>query len=92
MRILKVCLLAVFALSFSVLNAQYAVEKKKAEHFYAKQGYSEAAETFKKAYGMAKTPEDKVAMIYMVAESYRLMEEPEQAETWYRRAIKSRTT
>ena len=92
MRIIKVCLLAVFALSISGLSAQYAVEKKKAEHFFAKQGYSEAAETYKKAYGLAKTPEDKVSMIYMVAESYRLMEEVEQAETWYRRAIKSRTT
>ena len=88
MKILKLSLLCFCFFAFSNIQAQFKVEKERAEHFFKKQGYSLAAETYKKAYGLAKTPEDKVEMIYWVGNCYRMMIEPEQAETWYRRALK----
>ncbi|MEM7161253.1 MAG: OmpA family protein [Bacteroidota bacterium] len=88
MKIFKLSILTLFVFVLSNVDGQYALKKKEAEHYFMKEGYAQAAETFKQAYGMAKTPEEKVAMIFKVGDSYRMMEEPEQAETWYRRALK----
>ncbi len=88
MKVLRICIIILAVFSFTGVNAQYAVKKKEADHFLEKQGYGKAAELYKQAYGMAKTPEDKVAMIYKVGECYRLMNEPTSAETWFRRALK----
>lgn len=64
--------------------------KDDADHYYAKEGYNKAVDLYKEAYSKAKTPDEKAALIYMVGECYRMMEDDVQAEVWYRRAIKSR--
>ncbi len=64
--------------------------KDDADHYYAKEGYNMAVDLYKEAYSKAKTPDEKAALIYMVGECYRMMEDNVQAEVWYRRAIKSR--
>ena len=83
------------ALVLVMANAVYAQDdlrnaKDDADHYFGKEGYNMAVDLYKEAYSKAKTPDEKAALIYMVGECYRLMEDNVQAEVWYRRAIKSR--
>ncbi|NNC82402.1 MAG: OmpA family protein [Flavobacteriales bacterium] len=64
--------------------------KDEADHYFAKEGYYTAIDLYKKAYSQEKSADDKAALIYMVAESYRMVNDHVQAEVWYRRAIKAR--
>ena len=64
--------------------------KEEADHYFQKQGYYAAVDLYKKAYGQEKSADEKAALIYMVAESYRLLNDQVQAEVWYQRAIKAR--
>lgn len=64
--------------------------KEEAEHYFKKEGYYTAVDLFKKAYSQEKSADEKAALIFMVAESYRMLDDQVQAEVWYRRAIKSR--
>jgi peptidoglycan-associated lipoprotein len=64
--------------------------KDEADHYFQKEGYYAAIDLYKKAYGKEKGADEKVGLIFMVAESYRMVEDYVQAEVWYRRSIKGR--
>jgi len=64
--------------------------REEADHFFQKEGYYTAVDLYKKAYGQEKSADEKAALIYMVAESYRMLNDQVQAEVWYQRAIKAR--
>ncbi|MGQ9620986.1 MAG: PorE family type IX secretion system protein [Bacteroidales bacterium] len=67
-------------------------QKRKADRAYEffKAGeYFEAIDHFKNAYSKTKDRELKTEMIFMVAECYRLVNDPRNAELWYRRAVRS---
>ncbi|NNK81245.1 MAG: OmpA family protein [Flavobacteriales bacterium] len=64
--------------------------KEEADHYFQKEGYYTAIDLYKKAYSQEKSADEKAALIYMVAESYRMIDDQVQAEVWYRRAIKAR--
>lgn len=85
-------------LLFSVFVFQDSqAQKKKAERAYEafKAGeYYEAIDQFKDAYSKSKKADKSVRteLGYMVAESYRLTNDPKNAETWYRLAVRSATS
>lgn len=55
---------------------------------YAKKEYFIATDNYKKVYSSSKSKEDKIEASFMAAESYRFMNDPKNAENWYRKAIK----
>lgn len=66
-------------------------QKKKverAEAAYDAGEYAIAVDLFKDAYSSVRDADKKNEMVYMVAECYRLINQPEKAELWYRRALK----
>ena len=85
-------LVAIFLGSSTILSAQDEVygAKEEADHYFAKEGYYTAIDLYKKAYSQEKSADEKAALIFMVAESYRMVNDDVQAEVWYRRAIKAR--
>ena len=76
--------------SFTVLAQRGVV--KDARKSFSGRNYAEAVSDCEKAYDKIplKSPRakrDKAEMAYCVAESYRLIEQPEEAKEWYNRAI-----
>ncbi len=66
-------------------------QKKKverAEAAYHAGEYHIAVDLFKDAYSSVRDADKKNEMVYMVAECYRLINQPEKAELWFRRALK----
>ena len=82
-------LLAIFLLLLpAALNAQ----KQKTERAYAayKSGnYFDAIDLFKGVYSKTREKQLKADMVFMVAECYRLIDDPKNAEIWYKKAVKS---
>lgn len=85
-------LVALLLGSSNLLFAQDEVygAKEEADHYFKKEGYFTAIDLYKKAYSQEKSADEKAALIFMVAESYRMIDDQVQAEVWYRRAIKAR--
>ncbi|MFZ2339893.1 MAG: OmpA family protein [Bacteroidales bacterium] len=85
-------------LLFSVFIFQDSqAQKKKADRAYAAFNageYYEAIDQFKDAYSKSKNADKsfRTELGYMVAESYRLTNDPRNAETWYRLAVRSATS
>jgi peptidoglycan-associated lipoprotein len=75
-----------------IASTESAAQKKKTDRayssFYAGE-YYEAIDQFKNTYSKTKDKALKAEMVYMVAECYRLTNDPRNAEIWYKRAVKS---
>ena len=80
-------------LIFSVLlEPQILAQKRKADRaydFFRAGEYFDALDHFKNAYSKSKDKTVKTEMVFMVAECYRLTNDPRNAETWYKKAIRS---
>ena len=50
--------------------------------------YYEAIDLFKDAYSKTKDKAVKSDMVFMVSECYRLVNDPKNAETWYKKAVR----
>jgi len=93
---MKRFLLLILLLMFVVLQESPA-QKRKAERAYASfeaGEYYEAIDLFKDTYSKTKRS-DKIGraeLIYMIAECYRLVNNPRNAETWYKLAVRSAAT
>ena len=90
MKRLILLIIILSAVSLIDLPAQ----RRKAERAYAsfKAGeYYEAIDLFKDAYSKAKRSdrETRAELGYMIAGAYRLTNDPRNAETWYRLAVRS---
>jgi len=71
-----------------VLDAQ----KQKVERAYAAYeagSYYEAIDFFKDVYSKTRDKQLKADMVFMVSECYRLINDPKNAELWYKRAVRS---
>jgi len=71
-----------------VLDAQ----KQKVERAYAAYeagSYFEAIDFFKDVYSKTRDKQLKADMVFMVSESYRPINDPKNAELWYKRAVRS---
>ena len=69
-------------------------QKKKAERAYSAYNageYYEAIDEFKDTYSKTKRADQatRTEFIYMIAECYRLINDPRNAETWYKLAVRS---
>jgi len=58
------------------------------EYFNAGE-YFLAIDHFKNTYSKSKDKATKAEMVYMVAECYRLINDPKNAEIWYKKAVKT---
>jgi len=55
---------------------------------YAKKEYFLASENYKKVYSRSKKKEEKIESSYMTGEALMMMNDPKNAENWYRKALK----
>jgi peptidoglycan-associated lipoprotein len=69
----------------------YAQKRRtdRAYEFYNAGEYFLAIDHFKNAYSKSKDKAVKADMVFMVAECYRLMNDPKNAEIWYKKAVKT---
>lgn len=93
---MKRLILAILLFSVFIFQDSQA-QKKKADRAYAAFNageYYEAIDQFKDAYSKSKKADKsfRTELGYMVAESYRLTNDPRNAETWYRLAVRSATS
>jgi peptidoglycan-associated lipoprotein len=93
---MKRLFILIIILSF-VVAQESAGQKRKAERAYASfeaGEYFDAIDLFKDTYSKTKRS-DKAAraeIVFMIAECYRLVNDPKNAETWYKLAIRSSAT
>lgn len=80
-----------------VTSPEVTAQKRKSDKAYASYAageYFDAIDLFKDAYSKTKKT-DKISrseMVFMIAECYRLTNDPKNAETWYKLAVKSATS
>jgi peptidoglycan-associated lipoprotein len=90
---MKRLVLLIIFLSVVALPEIFA-QKKKSERAYAAYNageYYEAIDRFKDAYSKTNKSDKNARneLVFMIAECYRLTNEPKDAETWYKLAVKS---
>jgi peptidoglycan-associated lipoprotein len=90
---MKRLILLIIILTFAFMPDS-AAQKRKAERAYASfeaGEYFDAIDQFKDAYSKARKTDKagRTELGYMIAECYRLTNDPKNAETWYRMAVKS---
>lgn len=84
-------LILIFTLIF-LLPAALCAQKQKTERAYAAYesgSYWEAIDLFKDVYSKTRDKQVKAEMVFMVSECYRLINDPKNAELWYKRAVRS---
>jgi peptidoglycan-associated lipoprotein len=87
-------LLLFFLFLIFVTSPEATAQKRKTEKAYSSftaGEYFDAIDLFKDAYSKAKKGDKttKAELVYMIAECYRLTNDPKNAETWYKLAVKS---
>jgi peptidoglycan-associated lipoprotein len=90
-------ILIIILLLIVVASQESPAQKRKADRAYASFDageYFDAIDLFKDTYSKTKKS-DKVSrteLVFMIAECYRLVNDPKNAETWYKLAVKSAAT
>lgn len=75
-----------------LLPAGLSAQKQKTERAYAAfeaGSYYEAIDFFKDVYSKTREKQLKAEMVFMVSECYRLINDPKNAELWYKRSVRS---
>jgi peptidoglycan-associated lipoprotein len=90
---MKRILLLILLLTFSLLP-DLSAQKRKMERAYESftaGEYYDAIDLFKDAYSKIKKSDKqgRAELVYMIAECYRLVNDPKNSETWYKLAVKS---
>ena len=85
-------LLLFFLLLIFVTSPEVAAQKRKSERAYTSftaGEYYDAIDLFKDAYSKTKKADKntRTDLVFMIAECYRLTNDPKNAETWYKKAI-----
>ncbi len=84
-----------FIILISLFTVQVSeAQKRKMERAYSSftaGEYYDAIDLFKDAYSKARKSDKntKTELVFMIAECYRLVNDPKDAETWYKMAVKS---
>jgi peptidoglycan-associated lipoprotein len=96
MRRMKRFLVLVILLLIIALQ-ELPAQKRKAERAYASfeaGEYYEAIDLFKDTYSKTKKSDKayRAEIVFMIAECYRLTNDPKNAETWYKLAVRSSST
>ena len=87
MKRVSVILILFIAIPLTLLPQKRKTER--AEEAFAAGEYYEAIDFFKDAFTRSKDREVKARMVFMVAECYRIVNDTRNAETWYRRAVRT---
>jgi tetratricopeptide (TPR) repeat protein len=82
---LILCLTAVFYLT--VLGTSQKNFAKEADNAFMNESFYSAIELYKKAEVKEKKPAEKARINFQIAECYRMMVEPAQAQTFYNRSV-----
>ncbi|MEI6050021.1 MAG: OmpA family protein [Bacteroidota bacterium] len=90
---MKRLILLIFLLII-VASPEVAAQKRKAERAYSSFSageYFDAIDQFKNAYSKTKktNKNSRTELVFMIAECYRLINDPKNAEIWYKLAVKS---
>lgn len=75
-----------------LLPAALSAQKQKTERAYTAfeaGSYYEAIDFFKDVYSKTREKQLKAEMVFMVSECYRLINDPKNAELWYKRSVRS---
>ncbi len=75
-----------------LLPVTLSAQKQKTERAYSAYNagsYYDAIDLFKDVYSKTRDRQVKADMVFMVSECYRLVNDPKNAELWYKRAVKS---
>ena len=77
-----------------VARTEATAQKRKSEKAYSPFNageYYDAIDQFKNAYSKTKKSDrnTRTELVYMIAECYRLTNNPKNAETWYKLAVRS---
>ena len=86
-KVLIIIILSVFILPSSLLAQKRKVDR--AYEFFQAGEYYEAIDYFKDAYSRTKDKDIKADMVFMVSECYRLINDPKNAEIWYKKAVRT---
>jgi peptidoglycan-associated lipoprotein len=86
--------LLLLVLVFIVTLPEATAQKRKSDRAYSAFNageYYDAIDLFKDAYSKTKkaNKNSRTELIFMIAECYRLVNDPKNSETWYRLAVKS---
>jgi len=84
-------LTVIFLLIF-IASPEVIAQKKKVDRayeFFNAGEYFQAIDHFKDAYSKTKDKSIKADMVYMVAECYRLINDPRNSEIWYKKAVRT---
>ena len=89
-------LLLLVILLIIVASQQVTAQKRKIERAYSSFNageYFDAIDQFKNAYSKTKKADknSRTELVFMIAECYRLTNDPKDAETWYKLAVKHDT-
>jgi peptidoglycan-associated lipoprotein len=87
MKRLSVILIVLIALPLTLLPQKRKTER--ADEAFEAGEYYEAVDFYKDAFTRSKDREVKARMVFMVAECYRITNDTRNAETWYRRAVRT---
>ena len=87
-------LLLLFIILVTLYSHETAAQNRKAERAYSAFSsgeYFDAIDEFKDAYSKTKKADknSKTELVFMIAECYRMINDPKNAETWYKLAVKS---
>jgi peptidoglycan-associated lipoprotein len=87
-------LLLLIILLITVTSIDVTAQKRKAERAYASFSageYFDAIDLFKNAYSKTKKADknSRTELVFMIAECYRLTNDPKNSEIWYKLAVKS---
>jgi peptidoglycan-associated lipoprotein len=90
MKRISILIILVLTVSLQVTQAQKKRAERAYEAFNAGE-YFEAIDLFKDTYSKTNKSDrtTRTEIIYMIAECYRLVNDPKNAETWYKLAVRS---
>ena len=87
-------LLLLIIMLITLTSPEVTAQKRKAERAYSSFSageYFDAIDQFKDAYSKTKKADknSRTELVFMIAECYRMTNDPKNAETWYKLAVKS---
>jgi peptidoglycan-associated lipoprotein len=87
-------LLLLIIILITVTSPEVTAQKRKTERAYSSFSageYFDAIDQFKDAYSKTKKADknSRTELVFMIAECYRMINDPKNAETWYKLAVKS---
>ncbi|MCX6253467.1 MAG: hypothetical protein NTV31_03200, partial [Bacteroidia bacterium] len=87
-------LLFLIIMLITVISPEATAQKRKAERAYSSFNageYFDAIDQFKDAYSKTKKADknSRTELVFLIAECYRLINDPKNAETWYKLEVKS---